>query len=79
MRNLIWSLISLFIGMSAFSQTKTIEKGSYLSTDKGQIKLNLLDNNKYELILYSGDYEIKGDSLLFIQNGKDKNILIFLL
>ncbi|MEG2101737.1 MAG: hypothetical protein RRY99_09520 [Flavobacterium sp.] len=75
MRNLIWSLMLLFTGMSAFSQTKTIEKGSYLSTDKGQkIKLNLLDNNKYELILYSGDYEIKGDSLLFIQNGKDKNI-----
>ncbi|PIF69318.1 hypothetical protein [Flavobacterium sp. 2] len=75
MRNLIWSVMLLFIGMSAFSQTKTIEKGSYLSTDKGQrIKLNLLDNNKYELILYSGDYEIKGDSLLFIQNGKDRNI-----
>ncbi len=56
---------------ASFSQTKTIEKGSYLSTNKGQkIKLNLLDDNKYELVFYSGDYKIKGDSLLFSQTVK---------
>jgi len=58
----------------SFSQTKTIEKGTYISTNKGQkIKLNLLDNNKYELVFYSGDYKIKGDSLIFIQSKKVEN------
>ncbi|WP_264526185.1 hypothetical protein [Flavobacterium sp. N502536] len=43
-----------------------VEKGTYLSANKGQnIKLNLLENNKYELVFYSGDYKIKGDSVLF--------------
>lgn len=51
---------------ASFSQTKTVEKGTYLSANKGQnIKLNLLENNKYELVFYSGDYKIKGDSVLF--------------
>jgi hypothetical protein len=55
----------------SFSQTKGIQKGTYLSSNKGQkIKLNLLDNNKYELVFYSGDYEIKGDSILFSQKVK---------
>lgn len=67
MRNFVWSFFAFFCLISAsFSQTKNIEKGSYLSTNRGQkIKLNLLENNKYELVFYSGNYEIKGDSLLF--------------
>ena len=75
MRNFIWSLLFLFSGMLvSFSQTKGIEKGTYLSTNKGgKIKLNLLDNNKYELVFYSGNYEIKGDSLIFIQNEKSES------
>lgn len=59
---------------TSFSQTETNEKGTYLSTNKGQkIKLNLLQDNKYELVFYYGNYEIKGDSLLFIQNKKIEN------
>lgn len=55
----------------SFSQTKTIEKGTYISTNKGQkIKLNLLEDNKYELVFYTGEYKIKGDSLLFFQKEK---------
>ncbi|MBO9583426.1 MAG: hypothetical protein J7574_04635 [Flavobacterium sp.] len=70
MRNFTWSFLLFFAGMFvAFSQTKGIEKGTYLSTNKGgKIKLNLLDNNKYELVFYSGGYEIKGDSLVFLKN-----------
>ncbi|MHC0443931.1 hypothetical protein ACWA1F_00885 [Flavobacterium sp. 3-218] len=70
MRNFIWSLVLLFIGtFVSFSQTTGIEKGTYLSINKGQkIKLNLLDDNKYELVFYSGGYEVKGDSLLFAKN-----------
>ncbi|MDQ6528126.1 hypothetical protein [Flavobacterium sp. LHD-85] len=69
MRNFIWSLSLLFAGIStSFAQTNGIEKGTYLSTNKGgKIKLNLLEDNKYELVFYSGGYEIKGDSLVFLK------------
>ncbi|MEO6174229.1 MAG: CDC27 family protein [Flavobacterium circumlabens] len=72
MRNFIWSFFAFFCLISvSFSQTNSIEKGTYISTNKGQkIKLNLLDNNKYELVFYSGEYKIKGDSLLFSQEVK---------
>ncbi|MCD0468295.1 hypothetical protein [Flavobacterium sp. JAS] len=72
MRNFIWSSLMIFCLISvSYSQTKGIEKGSYLSTNKGQkIKLNLLEDNKYELVFYSGEYKIKGDSLLFSQTVK---------
>jgi hypothetical protein len=75
MRNYIWSFLAFFCLISvSFSQTKNIEKGSYLSTNKGQkIKLNLLDDNKYELVFYSGNYEVKGDSLLFTPSAKSEN------
>ncbi|BFM43391.1 hypothetical protein CFS9_20320 [Flavobacterium sp. CFS9] len=54
---------------TSFSQTKSIEKGTYFSTNRGQkVKLNLLENGKYEFILYYGDYNVKGDSLVFSQN-----------
>ncbi|WP_125722083.1 hypothetical protein [Flavobacterium ustbae] len=70
MRNFIWSVSVFLCGIVlSFSQTKNIEKGTYLSTSKGQkIKLNLLDNNQYELVFYSGGYKIKGDSLIFAKN-----------
>ncbi|WET04723.1 hypothetical protein [Flavobacterium sp. YJ01] len=75
MRNFIWSLL-LFTStvFTSFSQTKEIEKGTYISNNKGQkIKLNLLDDNKYELVFYSGEYAIKGDSLLFVKNTPSGN------
>lgn len=60
------------IVFTSFSQSKSIEKGTYLSTNKGQtIKLNFLEGNKYELVLSSGEYKVKGDSLLFSQNKKE--------
>ncbi|WP_289664700.1 hypothetical protein [Flavobacterium panacagri] len=72
MRNFIWSLLLFTSGIfTSFSQTKGSEKGTYLSTNKGQkIKLNLLEDNKYELVFYSGDYAVKGDSLVFIKNAE---------
>jgi len=74
MRNFIWSVSLLFAGISiSFSQTNGIEKGTYLSTNKGgKIKLNLLDDNKYELVFYSGGYAIKGDSLVFLKSTENK-------
>jgi len=74
MRNFIWSVSLLFAGISiSFAQTNGIEKGTYLSTNKGaKIKLNLLDDNKYELVFYSGGYEIKGDSLVFLKSTENK-------
>ncbi|KAF2079577.1 hypothetical protein [Flavobacterium sharifuzzamanii] len=75
MRNFIWSVSLLFAGISiSFAQTNGIEKGTYLSTNKGgKIKLNLLDDNKYELVFYSGGYEIKGDSLVFLKSKNTVN------
>jgi len=75
MRNFIWGLTLLFAGIfTSFGQTDGIEKGTYLSINKGgKIKLNLLDNNKYELVFYSGDYKIEGDSLIFLKNTKTVN------
>ncbi|KOP40235.1 hypothetical protein DBB36_05055 [Flavobacterium sp. WLB] len=75
MRNSIWSLLLFTSGIfMSFSQTKGIEKGTYLSAAKGQkIKLNLLDDNKYELVFYTGGYEIKGDSLVFSRNPTAEN------
>jgi len=75
MRNFIWSISLLFAGISiSFAQTNGIEKGTYLSTNKGgKIKLNLLDDNKYELVFYSGGYEIKGDSLVFLKSKNTVN------
>nr|WP_294781408.1 hypothetical protein [uncultured Flavobacterium sp.] len=72
MRNIIWSILLLFSGIvTVSSQTNGISKGTYLSTNKGQkIKLNLLEDNKYELVFYSGNYEIKGDSLVFAKNAE---------
>ncbi|KFF06996.1 hypothetical protein [Flavobacterium reichenbachii] len=76
MRNFTWSFLTIFcLVFNSFSQTNGIEKGSYMSTNKGQqIKLNLLDNNKYELVFSSGNYEIKGDSLLFINDKKESSV-----
>ncbi|WP_278019669.1 hypothetical protein [Flavobacterium ginsengisoli] len=75
MRDFIWSLSLLFAGISiSFAQTNGLEKGTYLSTNKGgKIKLNLLDDNKYELVFYSGGYEIKGDSLVFLKSENTVN------
>ena len=75
MRSFKWSFLLLFcVTFISFSQTKGIQKGTYLSANKGEkIKLNLLEDNKYELVFYSGDYEIKGDSLLFTQKVKSEN------
>jgi hypothetical protein len=75
MRNFIWGFLMFFCLISvSFSQTKNSEKGTYITTNKGQkIKLNLLDDNKYQLVFYSGDYEIKGDSILFTQDSKSKS------
>lgn len=72
MRNFIWSFLAFVcVVFCSFSQTKTIEKGTYISTNKGQkIKLNLLEDNKYELVFYTGEYKIKGDSLSFFQKEK---------
>jgi hypothetical protein len=76
MRNLIGSFLGfIFVTTSLFAQTTTVEKGSYLSTNDGQkIKLNLLDNNKYELVFFSGDYEVKNDSLVFTNDAKSNGV-----
>lgn len=56
----------LFLSAISYSQ---VEKGSYVATEKGQkIKLNIKENNKYELVVFYGDYEVKNDTLHFNNN-----------
>jgi len=67
MKNYTLGLL-LFLSAVSYSQNKN-EKGTYISNSLGQdVKLNLLDNNQYELVLLYGDYEIKNDTLLFNNN-----------
>jgi hypothetical protein len=61
--NKIYIGTMLFLSAFSYSQKK-IEKGSYVSTTQGQdIRLNLKENNQYELVVFYGDYEIKNDTL----------------
>ncbi|WP_296148543.1 hypothetical protein [uncultured Flavobacterium sp.] len=56
----------LFLSAISYSQ---VEKGSYVTNEKGQrIKLNIKENNKYELVVFYGDYEVKNDTLHFNNN-----------
>jgi hypothetical protein len=75
MRNFLLSALVLFFVTSfSFVQAQTIEKGAYLSKDNDQglnVKLNLLENNKYELVFLEGDYEVKNDSLLLKSKNRD--------
>ncbi|KIC04008.1 hypothetical protein OA88_00765 [Flavobacterium sp. JRM] len=79
MRNFLsGTLVLFFVTSFSFAQNQTLEKGSYLSKDNDQglkIKLNLLENNKYELVFLEGDYEVKNDSLLL--KGKNRDGVVF--
>lgn len=53
----------LFLSAISYAQNK-IEKTTYISNSYGQdIKLNLHENNQYELVVFYGNYEIKNDTL----------------
>lgn len=58
----------LLLSAISYSQNK-IEKGTYFSNTLGQdIKLNLREDNQYELVVFYGNYEIKNDTLHFNNN-----------
>lgn len=66
--------IAIFLLFSVFSHSQNIKKGTYFSTTQGQdIKLNLNENNKYELVVFYGDYEIKNDTLRLGNNHRQGN------
>ncbi|MCC9062974.1 hypothetical protein [Flavobacterium piscisymbiosum] len=73
-----WSFLLLFLFLSApsFAQQETLKSKSYYSLDDSgrRMKLNLLDNNKFELVLSYGDYEVINDSLLFKNKDGDKSV-----
>ncbi len=67
MKNYALGLL-LFLSAFSYAQNKT-EKTAYISNSLGQdIKLNLYDNNQYELVVFYGDYEVKNDTLFFNNN-----------
>lgn len=77
MRN-YWSflLLFLFVSVPAFAQQETLKSKSYYSLDDlgRRMKFNLLDNNKFELVLSYGDYEVIKDSLLFKNKDGDRSV-----
>ncbi|CAA9198667.1 hypothetical protein FLA105534_02288 [Flavobacterium bizetiae] len=77
MRNyvLLW-LVFLLVSTSSFAQQETLKSKSYYSVDNlgRRMKFNLLDNNKFELVLSYGDYEVTNDSLLFKNKDGDKSV-----
>lgn len=63
----------LFLAVISYSQNK-FQKGSYISTTQGQnIKLNLKEDNKYELVIFYGDYETQNDTLKLGNNNTRNN------
>lgn len=71
-----FSLLFLFLSVPSFAQQETLTSKSYYSLDDSgrRMKLNLLDNNKFELVLSYGDYEVINDSLLFKNKDGDKSV-----
>ncbi|WP_281230868.1 hypothetical protein [Flavobacterium gelatinilyticum] len=69
-------LLFSFAAIPSFSQQQTFRKGSFYSLeDSGKrMKLNLLDDNKFEMIWFYGDYEIKNDSLILKNRDIDKSV-----
>ena len=68
MKNKLFVGSLLFLSAMSYSQIK-FEKGSYISNSKGQrIKLNVKDDNKYEVAVFYGDYEVKNDTIHFKNN-----------
>lgn len=64
---------SLF-AMNSFSQNSNSEKGKYVATKRNEkFKFNLLEGNKFELVMIYGDYQKKGDSLYFGNQVKSKS------
>lgn len=71
-------LVFLFSTADSYSQNKKIEKGSYISTRKGQtFKLNFLENNQFELTALFGEYELEKDTLrLKSLKGNESSFLV---
>lgn len=71
--SLSFLLLFLFLNVPSFAQQETLKTKSYYSLDNlgRRMKFNLLDNNKFELVTFYGDYEVKGDSLLFKDSNAD--------
>ncbi|HEU4495793.1 MAG TPA: hypothetical protein VFR70_01960 [Flavobacterium sp.] len=52
-----------FAALFSYAQDK-IEKGTYFSTTPGQdIKLNLKEDNTYELVVFYGDFNVENDTI----------------
>ncbi|PBJ13214.1 hypothetical protein [Flavobacterium sp. ACN6] len=68
MRSFLCVLLMFFcLQIPSFAQQETLKNKSYYSLDSSgrRAKFNLLDNNKFEFVTLYGDYQVKGDSLVF--------------
>lgn len=55
-------------------EMQMLEKGSYYGNDYGtKVKLNILENNKFEFVFYEGTLYKKGDSIHFDAENVNKS------
>ena len=62
-----FTLLFFVLSFSLFSQNNKLEAGEYSSTTPAaeSLKMILSDNNKFQLSILSGTYEVVNDSVYF--------------
>ncbi len=71
---ILGTIFCSLLAITSFAQNKNSEKGKYIATTRNEkFKFNLLEGNKFELVMIYGDYQKKGDSLYFGNQIKNKS------
>lgn len=71
---ILGTIFCSLLAITSLAQNKNSEKGKYIATTRNEkFKFNLLDGNKFELVMIYGDYQKKGDSLYFGNQIKNKS------
>jgi hypothetical protein len=73
MRKLIVTALSLLISVLGFSQTNKIENGTYQANYQGETVNLIVEDGKFHLSIVSGDFQLKKDSIFFVNLNKKKS------
>jgi hypothetical protein len=72
MRKFIITVSVLLISVLSFSQTNKIENGVYQANYQGETVNMIVENGKFHLSIVSGDFQLKKDSVFFVNLNKKK-------
>jgi hypothetical protein len=73
MRKFIIAALSLLMSVLSFSQTNKIENGTYQSNYQGETVNLIVEDGKFHLSIVSGDFQLKKDSIFFVNLNKKKS------